>query len=106
MIARTWLKAAAVAVGIACGASPGIAADNPFGECMMGYRCENTEWIGAGETWHQLPVDLPGALHWYQKSAAQGSPSGRAININEATNIPILTRPRRCKRNAMTKTNP
>ena len=29
VIARTWLKAAAVAVGIACGASPGIAADNP-----------------------------------------------------------------------------
>ena len=54
-----------------------VAADNPFGECMMGYRCENTEWIGAGETWHQLPVDLPGALHWYQKSAAQNWAGGQ-----------------------------
>ena len=54
-----------------------VAADNPFGECLMGYRCENTEWVGAGATWHQLPVDLPGALHWYQKSAAQNWAGGQ-----------------------------
>jgi TPR repeat protein len=52
-------------------------ANSPFGECLMGYRCENTEWVGEGPTWHQLPVDLPAALRWYRKSAAQNWVGGQ-----------------------------
>lgn len=52
-------------------------ANSPFGECLMGYRCENTEWVGKGPTWHQLPVDLPAALRWYRKSAAQNWAGGQ-----------------------------
>jgi len=52
-------------------------ANSPFGECLMGYRCEDTEWVGEGPTWHQLPVDLPAALRWYRKSAAQNWAGGQ-----------------------------
>jgi uncharacterized protein len=52
-------------------------ANSPNGECLMGYYCENTEWVGEGQTWHQLPVDLPAALRWYRKSAAQNWAGGQ-----------------------------
>lgn len=52
-------------------------AENPFGQCLMGYRCENPEWVGSGPAWHQLPADLPGALEWYRKSAAQNWAGGQ-----------------------------
>lgn len=52
-------------------------ANSPFGECLMGYYCENTEWVGEGQTWHQLPVNLPAALHWYRKSTAQNWAGGQ-----------------------------
>lgn len=52
-------------------------ANNPFGECLMGYRCETIEWEGEGAARHLTKADFPGALRWYRLSAEQDWAGGQ-----------------------------
>jgi TPR repeat protein len=52
-------------------------AKNPWAECLMGYQCEQVEWVGEGRERHLTKPDLHGALRWYRRSAAQGWSGGR-----------------------------
>ncbi len=53
------------------------AAKNPWAECLMGYQCEQVEWVGQGREHHLTKPDLHGALRWYRRSAAQGWAGGQ-----------------------------
>lgn len=53
------------------------AAKNPWAECLMGYRCEQVEWVGEGRERQLTKPDLQGALGWYRRSAAQGWAGGQ-----------------------------
>ena len=52
-------------------------AKNPYAECLMGYRCENVEWVGEGSERHLTRPDWQGALRWYRRSAEQGWAGGQ-----------------------------
>lgn len=76
-------------------------AGNPYGECLMGYRCENTPWEGEGQNWHHVKPDWTGALHWYRLSAAQNWPGGqynlgrlylqgKAVELDEARGLELV----------------
>ena len=52
-------------------------ARSPWAECLMGYRCEQVEWVGEGTERHLTRPDLFGALRWYRRSAEQGWAGGQ-----------------------------
>lgn len=52
-------------------------AKNPWAECLMGYRCEQVEWVGEGRERRLTKPDLHGALRWYRRSADQGWAGGQ-----------------------------
>ena len=52
-------------------------ARSPYAECLMGYRCEQVEWVGEDSERHWTRPDLQGALRWYRRSAEQGWAGGQ-----------------------------
>lgn len=46
-------------------------ANNPYAQCLMGYRCESQEWEGEGENRHLTPKRNIEAFRWYRRSAEQ-----------------------------------
>ncbi|HAO78653.1 MAG TPA: hypothetical protein DCQ92_06690 [Verrucomicrobia subdivision 3 bacterium] len=53
------------------------ATDNPFAECLLGYRCEYTEWEGNGASRRLPPPNLIGALKWYRRAAEKNWAGGQ-----------------------------
>ena len=52
-------------------------ARNPYAECLLGYRCEQNEWVGEEPNRQLKYGDIAQALRWYRRSADQGWPGGQ-----------------------------
>jgi len=74
--------------------------NNPYAECLMGYRCETPE-CGEDVNHHLPKPDWQGALRWYRRSAEQNWAAGqyhlgmlylegRAVAVDEARGLELI----------------
>jgi TPR repeat protein len=75
--------------------------NNPYAECLMGYRCESVEWVGEGANRHLTKPKLLEAFQWYRRSAAQDWRGGqyhlglcylegKVVELDEARGLELM----------------
>lgn len=52
-------------------------AGNPYGQCLLGFRYRQNEWVGEGPNQQLKRADIPEALRWFRRSAEQGWAGGQ-----------------------------